>query len=162
SYRYSATIASAFVAPVLIQITRHGVRSMGNLADTLVNAFWGLVLSMILTYIVALRRGAENLDTELIRRSKEITDENSKLIEECERLRKPKRTPAQENDYREIKAIYDKYGDDEKTVLKHLRRQGKMIETSLSRTSPLPTGFSYERTAAVLNRLVADNIVTPE
>ena len=63
-YRYWATVTSAVIIPMGFQILRRGIHSV-NVADTVETGIASLVISMFGSYVIAMRRGAENLDTSL-------------------------------------------------------------------------------------------------
>src|SRR5579862_177654 len=64
-YRIWLTFVSVIIAPILIQAFRHGWRSVLNLKEAVENGIIGLVISLVGTYLIAIRKGAESLDGEL-------------------------------------------------------------------------------------------------
>src|ERR1035441_2278112 len=61
-YRLWVFAASAFLAPIALQAARHGMRSVLNVGETLENGLLGAVFSLVGTYLIAMRKGAETLD----------------------------------------------------------------------------------------------------
>jgi hypothetical protein len=93
---------------------------------------------------------------------REATGRISTLNAEIDDLRKPKRTPFQIREHDNITALFKNYGEDEKTMLRHLRRHGKMLHHHSGSVHPLPTGFDATRAIAVFRKLMSDHITTSE
>lgn len=92
SYRYFVTFIAVFLSPAILQIFRHGFRSIINLRETLVNGLVGFVLSIIGTYAIAIWRGAEALDSGL---QKDISKHKHSLAEMQESLNDAARIAAE-------------------------------------------------------------------
>jgi hypothetical protein len=129
----------------------------------------GLTLSLVGTYLYSRRKGAESLDAEWQGRVRQEEQQTAAERETLRRLtaeiadrNRPKRTDSEERDYQVIKSIIEKCSDDEKDVLRHLKRHGKMIENHMSGFSTVPTGFTHDRAATVLSKLTAQDITTVE
>jgi hypothetical protein len=138
---------------------------MGKIEESVVNGSIGLALSMVGTYGIAMRRGAENLDREHEDKIKlqgdELAIEKARvrnLNAEVEDLKKPKRTAFEEKEYQIIKSTVDGYDELHKDVLRHLLRVGKMTETFMVQLSPLPPKLNRDATTKILNQFAADNI----
>jgi hypothetical protein len=95
-YRAFVTIV-AILSPIIIQILRHGVRSVVNVDETLANGFIGLCVSLVGTYLIAIRKGAENLD---VLRADELAGRDSKIQELTIKLQVPKRSDVDEHHFR--------------------------------------------------------------
>ena len=83
SYRCWVAIVPSIAVPVIFQIVRHGIRSMLNIGETLESGLAALVLSMVGTYLIAMRKGAEILDAEHLNRVDQMEKEITKLHEEA-------------------------------------------------------------------------------
>lgn len=77
-------------------------------------------------------------------------------------LNNPKRAAADEARYQAVNVLLTKYGNEEKTILRHLRIHGKMIEHPMLGIYPIPNGFNRDQTRSILSRFENDQIVTPE
>ena len=156
------------MAPIALQAARHGVRSVLNVGETLENGLLGAVFSLVGTYLIAMRKGAETLDAE--QRSKVTIAESKtdKLAAECQRLasmlEKPKRTPAEEYHHGMVAAAIKERGEPAKIALRHLRHQGTVTVTANRDSgnldcSSVPPGIAAKAFCAMLGQLVVDQIV---
>ncbi len=162
-YRWWVTIASAVIAPILAQILRHGIHSVYGIRETIENGLIGLVISLVGTYLIAMRKGAEVLD--LARDTESLT-----LRREVDRLTPPKRTPQQQHYYDQAKTALEELGENERIVLKHLKNHGKItlmapppgVGGPPSVQSPLPHGMSPKDAYESLESCVAKSLVSRE
>jgi hypothetical protein len=102
-------------------------------------------------------------------RERSLKEELAKVQHKCSSLKpvvtdpgKPQRTPLEEKNHQALKSRLEKYGEEEKTVLRHLSVHGKMVHRSGWDISPPVQGLTHDRTLAMLNKLLADQMVTPE
>lgn len=137
---------------------------------------WPYVLLVIVLCLISSIRAPVAIDRERIASANSMVVEISdlqgvivkekehvrSLINEVDDLKKPKRTPFQEQEYQIIKGVVDGYDENHRAVLRHLLRHGKMTEHHSMGISPLPAGFRRENVGAVLNKLIADNLITWE
>ena len=137
---------------------------------------WPYLILFLALMLLSAIRAPVTLDRERSTSANNMTAENDRLQgtiseerENVERLsaevadlKKPKRSALEEREFLSIKTIFDKYGEEERNVLQHLRRHGKMVQNHFMGFSLLPAGFTHERAAQVLKKLTDDNITTME
>ncbi|MEP6534301.1 MAG: hypothetical protein ABJF23_03225 [Bryobacteraceae bacterium] len=134
---------------------------MANLNETITNGVVGLLMALCGTYLIAIRKGAESLDTglrnELAARDLNI-QQKSDTIQQL--TQHPKRTPSEEHAYTIAEAALQKLGPDCRDVLRLLKLRGSL---SFGRLNPvLPDGMNAESTREVLNRCEAEHLVSKE
>jgi hypothetical protein len=103
----------------------------------------------------------QDLEREL-KESSTLRDKYQRLTAEINDLKKPKRSPLEERTFQDIKAKLEKYGEDEKTLLRYLQKHEKIVQNHFMGFSPLPPGFNHDRAAAALSKLLADDLSTFE
>lgn len=137
--------------------------------DFSVASAYGLVsltLSLIGSYVISIRRGAERLDTELhdeiSKKQASIREAQTRNEELKSLLAKPKRTAIEEREYQGVKTILEKYGEPEKDLLRYIRMHGKIKETYIMGFSSLPPNLKPEEAKSLLGKLVIHNLVSME
>jgi len=156
AFRNWVTFASTCLAPLALQIARHGWRSLVSLEETLVSAIVGLGVSLVGTYVIAVWKAAEALDAE----------QRAKLAGAD--LVKRRRTPSEEHHFNLVKAAIARRGEAAVTVLRHLRTHSRIVFRGNSiqgraiwAVTALPPAMNKDETLLVLNRLTVDGVVTP-
>jgi len=98
-----------------------------NLDETASSALIGLAVSLVGTYLIAMRKGAETLDAGLRR---DITGKTKEIQQQTDIIKKlsesPKRTPAEEHHYTEAARAIANLSPEAKTVAKHIYSHGKV------------------------------------
>jgi hypothetical protein len=158
-YRCWVAFASAFVTPVLLQIVRHGWRSLLNIDETLTSGFVGLALSLAGTYVIAMRKGAEILDTEQRSRTTAAEAENQRLNSVLND--KPKQVSVlDQHRFEIVKAATATLGAEAIQTLRHLRAIGKI---TLGYEEPsIPVGIGNDRVRDILQGLKAHGVIDEE
>ena len=139
AYRNWVTIASFFVSPTLIQIIRHGWRSMVNLDETVTNGALGLIVSLGGTYLIAIFRGAKSIDAT---QRNEILEANRLLS------KKGTRTPWEERCYRKAESEWRELSETAKEVVRCLWTHERLQGPELNRYT-IP-GVTYHEVVAAL------------
>ena len=121
AYRYWLVLAT-LIAVVLVHFALHGIGS-GWLADTLLSTLTGFLLSLMGTYVIAMRRAAEVLD---LRRQGEISDRDHSITKLNGQLVELTSDPAVQHHYREAEEALRKISDPAREVLKHLWSRGRI------------------------------------
>ena len=113
AHRWWSTIVAllAATAGILIQISVLGVGSVANLELTITTGVGALAVSLLGNYLIAMRRGAERLDSEL---RGQIAEQN-KLI-----TQQPTRTPTEQHYYQVSKAEWDVLSVGAKQIVRHI------------------------------------------
>jgi hypothetical protein len=150
-----ATFATVCLAPILLQILRHGFRSMVDLQETLVSGLVGLVLSLVGTCAITVWSTAKSMDQEL---SLKILDGETKIRELEQILAKPKRTASQEYYLQLAETVVKKHGSQGKKVLRHLHIHGSILVGF--QPPPLPESMTLNETVSMLHALLEDDVVT--
>ena len=158
-YRCWAWFAPTVLCPLLLQVIRHGWHSMVNLDETITNAVVGLAMALVGTYLIALRSGAQAIDTglqnEISQRDSSIGELNLDVQQKALAIQKlnekPKRTASEEYHFNLAKDAIERYGEPARVVLRHLHNQGKMIFGFYPPT--LPVGMELNQTREILNSL---------
>ena len=169
SYRYWATFSSVFLSPIVWQVIRHGAHSVVNVGETLVSALVGLIISMGGTYLIAMRKGAETLDSNWHTQVGEKQDllnaetaRSNALAVEVGDLKRTRRTPFQEKEYQRIKGLMGDYDEDCMAVLRYLMRHGKMGKYQGGAIENLPDRLDCKRAEIALKKLLENQVVTQE
>jgi hypothetical protein len=136
---------------------------MLQLNETLENGFIGLVVSLVGTYLIAVRKGAEAIDTAW-------GAEYSALRKQVEQLTPPKRTLSEEHHYNEAKAALETLGAKAIVLLRHLKKHGELTFIAPQSIgspgppytqSPLPEGLNVNETYVCLGDCARKSLVTP-
>jgi hypothetical protein len=133
-YRYWVTVATGLFSPILIQLYRHGWRSVVNLDETVTSVVVGLLVSMGGTYLIAMRRGAETLDAGL---RNEVTGHNSaasRLSEEVQKLQEQLTNPPisrieqsrRDSVGQKLQLFPSAYAETAKSILKYVLEHGQV------------------------------------
>jgi cell division protein FtsB len=168
-YRWWITIVGFFNLPLVIQVVL-GKHTMVDFGVACIYAVISLIFSLLGSYVIAMRRGAESLDTHWQQR---IGQRNEQLDTERERVKnlnaeiedlkkKPGRSIPDERDFNAVKSLLEKHQEDDKTVLGFLLKVGKMKQSHGWNLAPLPKGFTHDRTQIALNKLAQDDLVIRE
>lgn len=72
-------VAAPWIVAIAFHVVRQGVRSLGNLLDTLFIGVCGFALSLLGTYVIARRKGAETLDARQRAEIERLEGENKTL-----------------------------------------------------------------------------------
>lgn len=125
----------------------------------------GLFMSITGSYVYSVFEGARSLDKTWHDDSEKLSKELQRQTERGDRLDsqladslRPKRSEFEEREFQDIKSKVDRYGEDERTVLRHLLRHHAMTEDTMYSLYPLPDGFSRDRTVNAFNVLVCEHI----
>jgi len=118
--RYWTVFVTVVLAPVVIQILRHGWNSVTNLIELLENGAIGLVVSLAGTYLISLSQAAKILDDE---RGLKVTDLTTQLSElKLSALISPIETERRSH----VRSVIGGFTAGEKASFQHLAMIGKM------------------------------------
>jgi len=118
----------------------------------------GLSLSVLGTYLLSRRKGAETLDAaqrlEAVKAQEKI-EEQQRALDEA--LRKPKRTRAEEHHYSAARASLEKLPTECAEVLRHLRLHENL---TYGRMNPsCPSGMSFTNHRGFLDLCAEEHLV---
>ncbi len=127
AYRYWLVFAPWAVA-VVVHIVLHGFSNVGNLVETLVIGVGGFALSILGTYVIAMRKGAEVLDAQ---RHDDLSARDRTITELSAKLEDSRRDPSEEH-HRAIAAReLSSLSATAKQVLRYIWTNGKLEEQDL-------------------------------
>jgi hypothetical protein len=154
AHRWWMTLMSIVAAcsGVAIQIIYLGSSSVANLEMTLMVGITSLILSMIGSYLISMRRGAAALDV-----SRE--EESLKLRQTIELLTPPKRTAAEEYKYAEAERSLVKLGDSAKTVLRFVMKHG-VLKFVPNMDPPAPEGMTPREMRAIMDACEKESLIS--
>jgi len=154
--------------PIILQVI-HGKHTMFDFGIACIYGVVSLGFSLLGSYAIAMRRGAESLDVrwqERIRqRDEELgaeKDRIEKLNAQVEDLKeKPTRTPFQKKEFQSIKSTVDGDSEQCKSVLRCLMRRGKLTRNAVGKIVHLPVGLTEAQTVEALTVLESQHLVVP-
>jgi hypothetical protein len=159
-YRWWLTIVGFFNLPIIIQLI-HGEDTLIDWGLACIYALLSLILSLLGSYAIAMRRGAENLDSghlTTIKKQDEELDVRASRIKELEK--KPKRSLLEESQDELLKERFEKYGEEEKSVLNYLAMHQVIIRTDRSSAFPPISGVPRDKIWDILSKLHQDDMVS--
>jgi hypothetical protein len=122
-YRWWATIVGIFNLPIIVQLI-HGENTMINWGLASIYALISLVISLLGSYAIAMRRGAEVLDSDL---QSKLAKSDASIQELTTKLKEVERDPAEEYHYVKTQAILGKASDTQKATLMHIWTHQKLF-----------------------------------
>jgi hypothetical protein len=134
-YRYWVT-GAGIVGPVVVQIWNHGARSIRNLGESLFGAVVILVMSLLGTCVIALWKGAKQLDCDHLLSEKALTEQLSDLQL---KLASPKVSLFEERQRSLVVEKLKSFSDGEQAVIRHLVHRGQVDRAGLAKVADLAT-----------------------
>ncbi len=133
-YRWWLTIVGFFNLPIIVQLV-HGENTLINWGLACLYALISLIFSLLGSYAIAMRRGAEVLDSQKNKTISDLTEQNSRLDE----LAHPKVPPEEKERRQQVRGMLKvcNFSKGAKAVLRTALDLGGEIRPGTAGLSPL-------------------------